>query len=285
MKEKTNSKDGEQTNGRTSRGEGGGEQSPAVDGKRVAELEAELALYRHALNKAREEMQAFAYSVSHDLRAPLRAIEGFSKILLEDFSKDLPAEAGRFLKHITTNTQQLASQVDDLLKLYRSGKNAPSRVSVDAGAVCQEAVAEAKRDSKTTVQIEQQELPRVYADPVQLRQVFRELINNAIKFSRGNPSPKIQIWSEPKQDAIVFFVEDNGTGFDAKNLPRLFQVFQKLHSGPDFPGNGIGLAIVKRLVEAHGGTVAAEASPDKGAKFSFTLPRVEAPEAEIPGGR
>jgi light-regulated signal transduction histidine kinase (bacteriophytochrome) len=235
------------------------------------ELEAEIALYRHALEKGREEFKAFAYAVSHDLRAPLRAIEGFSKILLEDFSKELSAEPQRFLNHIIANTQQLSSQLDDLLKFYRSSKHEPTKIQVNPNAICQEILSELD-GQLSGVTVVQEGLPRVLADPVQLREIFLQLLSNALKYSAKSGKPRIEIGARKEPGATTFFVRDNGIGFDTRKAEKLFQVFQKMHSPTDFPGNGIGLAIAKRLVEAHGGCISAEAEPGKGAVFCFSLP-------------
>lgn len=247
--------------------------SPKGDSQmaKIAALEAEIALYRHQLEIGREEMQAFAYSVSHDLRAPLRAIEGFSKILIDDFASDLQPEAKKFLEHVISNTQQLSSQIEDLLKYYRMGKSAPQKVNVDTTAIAREALLEQGPEPvKAEVQIS--ELAKAFADPVQLRQVFNNLISNAIKFSRNTAHPKIEIGSRTEKGAVTFWVKDNGVGFDLAHAGKLFQVFQKMHSLSEFPGNGIGLAIARRLIEAHGGCIWAESKPGEGSTFFFSLP-------------
>ena len=240
--------------------------------EQVAALEAELAIYREALKNSRDDMQAFAYSVSHDLKAPLRAIEGFSKILLEDFAKELDPEAQRFLKHIVANTETLSTQIEDLLKYYRAGKNAPARIPVDTEAVCRDIIGTLPPQDAGRVKIVGK-LPAVLGDAVQLREVFSQLMINALKFSRRAENPTVEVRCSEEKEATRFSVCDNGVGFDKKHAGKLFQVFQKLHSGPEFPGNGIGLAIVKRLVLAHGGCVEAEAIPQQGATFSITLPK------------
>ncbi|MGZ8900838.1 MAG: sensor histidine kinase [Limisphaerales bacterium] len=240
--------------------------------EQIAALEAELALYREALKNSRDDMQAFAYSVSHDLKAPLRAIEGFSKILLEDFSTDLSPDVQRFLKHIASNTETLSTQIEDLLKYYRAGKNAPTRLPVDLDAVCHEIITTLPPLEGQRVKINGK-LPNVTGDPVQLREVFAQLISNGLKFSKNARNPAVEITAAEENEATRIVVRDFGVGFDPKHSGKLFQVFQKLHSGAEFPGNGIGLAIVKRLVLAHGGCVEADAVPQEGATFSITLPK------------
>lgn len=245
---------------------------------KIASLEAEVALYRSALEASRAEMQAFAYSISHDLRAPLRAIEGFSKIILEDFSKELTGDGQRFLKHIVTNTEILSSQIEDLLRFYRIGKNPPTRVTVNADVICREAIEELSPKVKTKIQIPAP-LPQVFADPSQLRVVFQELLANAIKYTSRAESPLIEVRASADRNATRVSVSDNGIGFEPQHAGKLFGVFQKLHPVGEFRGNGIGLAIVKRVVQAHGGVVDAQSNPGKGSIFSFTLPSPESPDA------
>lgn len=251
--------------------------SPAITPKeQIAALEAEVVLYRHALESLREEMQAFAYSVSHDLRAPLRAIEGFSKIVLEDFSSTIDPEGRKFLQNIVSNSQHLSSQLDDLLLFYRLGKNPPRKGTIKPGAI----VADLCKEQEASYPDRQFEftitdLPCAFADGELLKHVFSQLVSNAAKFTNQRNPGKIEISGHEEEGATIYFVRDNGAGFDMQYADKLFQVFQKLHIGPDYTGNGIGLAIVKRIVCAHGGCVWAEAEPEKGACFRFSLPREE----------
>jgi len=247
-----------------------------------AHLEAEVALYRHALEEAREDFQAFAYSVSHDLRAPLRAIEGFSKILLEDCAEELSEEPRKFLQHIITNSQQLSSQIDDLLKFYRAGKNAPTKISLSADGICREALVSLDGQLGKNVSIVQHELPTIMADPLQLREIFAQLLSNALKFTSKVPNPKIEIGAKIEPIATTFYVRDNGVGFEKRPDLKLFQVFQKFHSPAEFPGNGIGLAIVRRYVEAHGGCISADSEPGKGSIYCFALPHDNRRLTEVP---
>jgi signal transduction histidine kinase len=258
-----------------------GAESQVKDGasgfqEQLTALEAELAIYREALKNSREDMQAFAYSVSHDLKAPLRAIEGFSKILLEDFAAELTPEAQRFLKHIVNNTETLASQIEDLLKYYRAGKNPPAFVSVDLDSVCREIIATLPPQDSARVKILDR-LPTVRGDSVQLREILAQLISNGLKFSKNARNPAVELSGKVEKEAIRISVRDFGVGFDPKHASKLFQVFHKLHAGTDFPGNGIGLAIVKRLVLAHGGCVEVDAVPQEGATFSISFPNRTAP--------
>ena len=245
--------------------------------EQVTALEAELAIYREALKNSREDMQAFAYSVSHDLKAPLRAIEGFSRILMEDFSGELSDEARRFLKHIVSNAETLSAQIEDLLKYYRAGKNPPARMPVDLDSVCREIISTLPPEEAPRVEIVGT-LPTVNGDPVQLREVLAQLIFNGLKFSNKAENKKVEVSGRVETSATRVSVRDHGIGFDPKHATKLFQVFQKLHT--EFPGNGIGLAIVKRLVLAHGGCVEADATPEKGATFSVTLPNAAVAAAQ-----
>lgn len=241
---------------------------------KVAALEAEAALYRHALESLRQDMQAFAYSVSHDLRAPLRAIQGFSKILVDDFSTNLEPDARNFLEHIIHNTEHLSSQMEDLLLFYRLGKNAPRRVRVEVSGLVQEVFSEQKAlQPGCRAELEMDNLPEVTGDPDLLRQAFAQLIANSLKATRGCSEPSVSVRGNAEDGVRTYAVGDNGVGFEMRSADRLFQVFQKLHSPEEFPGNGIGLAIVKRIVLAHGGCVRAEsAAPGKGARFLISLP-------------
>lgn len=238
---------------------------------RISELEADIAVYRTALDDSRAEMQSFAYSVSHDLRAPLRAIEGFSKIVLEDFSQELDPEGQRLLKLIVTNTEILGSQIEDLLRFYRICKNPPNRLATNADELCRGVLDELKPGSANHIEIPEP-LPVVFADPIQLREVFRQLLENAVKFCERKPDPRIEVRCEFKAPFMEFSVQDNGIGFDSKHAEKIFQVFHKLHPSSEYSGNGIGLAIVRRVILAHGGSVEGKGIPGQGATFTFTLP-------------
>jgi signal transduction histidine kinase len=221
------------------------------------------------------ELESFSYSVSHDLRAPLRAIHGFARILLEDHQASLDPEAQRLLGVIDQNTRQMGHLIDDLLAFSRLGRQSVSRAPVDmselTGSVVEE-IRRAEAERNGHFEIEIGTLRPAYGDPALLRQVINNLLQNAVKFTRGRPQPRIEVGSTANGDHTVYFVKDNGAGFDPRYKDKLFGVFQRLHRAEEFEGTGVGLAIVKRIVQRHGGRVWAEGKTDEGARFYFTLP-------------
>ncbi len=229
--------------------------------KRTAQLEA-----------SNNELEAFSYSVSHDLRAPLRAIGGYSRIMVEQYGKTMPEEAARYLGHIAENTRHMGMLIDGLLDLSRSGRMPMRRETVPSAGLVAE-VVERLGPERTgrNVQVSVGELPDCQGDPTLLRQVWENLISNALKFSRWRTEAIIHIGWERQDGEGVYFVRDNGVGFDMKYAGRLFGVFQRLHSPEQFEGTGVGLAIVQQIIRRHGGRIWAEAAVDAGAAFYFTL--------------
>ena len=227
------------------------------------------------LEASNRELEAFSYSVSHDLRAPLRAIDGFSRILLEEYAPQLPGEARHYLQMTRQNSQQMGQLIDGMLTYSRLGRQAlQKRPVAPADLVCQawENLRAARADRHVEIQIGQ--LPLCQGDPILLEQVFLNLLDNALKFTRGREVARIEVGCEGddrQPDGCIYFVKDNGVGFDMQYAHKLFGVFQRLHRAEDYEGTGIGLAIVQRIVHRHGGRVWAEAQPDKGAAFYFTL--------------
>ena len=222
------------------------------------------------------ELESFSYSVSHDLRAPLRAIHGFARILLEDHQTKLDPEAQRLLGVIDQNTRRMGQLIDDLLAFSRLGRQAISAERIDFNELTDSVVeeirrAEEHRNGHFDIKIDQLEPAR--GDPALLRQVVSNLLQNAVKFTRGRPQARIEVGSTPEDHETVYYVRDNGAGFDPRYTDKLFGVFQRLHSTEDFEGTGVGLAIVKRIVQRHGGRVWAEGKLNEGATFYFTLPR------------
>ncbi|MBA3841125.1 MAG: PAS domain-containing protein [Actinobacteria bacterium] len=219
------------------------------------------------------ELEAFNYSVSHDLRAPLRALNGFSRALIEDCSDELSDEGQRYLGLIRSNANQMGALIDGLLAFSRLGRQGMVRGPVDVRRVVGEVVRELEPELEDrTVEIVLGDLPPVDADPVLLRQVYANLIGNALKFTRGTASARIEVGSRIVGGERVWSVGDNGVGFDMAFAGKLFQTFQRLHRSDDYEGTGIGLALVRLIVQRHGGEISADAVEGRGATFSFTLP-------------
>jgi PAS domain S-box-containing protein len=242
----------------------------------VAELrdrEALLASRADALLEANKELEAFSYSVSHDLRTPLRAIEGFARILLEDHTAALNPEGQRLLGVVRSNIRKMASLIDDLLELARLGRQALKLTPVDMGALARAVADELlTEEASKGVELVIGALPPAHADAVLVRQAFANLIDNALKYSAPKRPSHIQVRGNAEGDEVVYSVEDDGVGFDMAYADKLFGVFQRLHSARDFEGTGVGLALVKRIVTRHGGRVGAEGRVGEGARFWFTLP-------------
>lgn len=222
------------------------------------------------LTRSNSELEAFTYTVSHDLRAPLRAIDGFSSILKEDFSESLPADAKWLLDRISNNARQMGGLIDGLLDFSRLLRTDVSRVKVDQQQLLDQILDQLDAKRKNIVEV--CELPPIYADPVLLKQVWMNLIDNALKFSSKAEKPKVLISCEKGVRDYRFTVQDNGAGFDMKYADKLFNVFERLHHKKDFDGTGVGLAIVKRIIERHGGEISARGELGQGACFIFTLP-------------
>jgi len=231
-----------------------------------------IGAYRKDLEAANKELEAFTYSVSHDLRAPLRAVDGFCRILLDEHASRLPPEALRYLNLVHSNTLQMGRLVDDLLAFSKLGRQAMAKGPVHPVALVREALELLRGEQdKRRVTMTIGDLPACRGDAMLLKQVFVNLLSNALKFSREKDPAVIEVGSFPKDGEDVFFVRDNGAGFDMRNADKLFGVFQRLHRAEDYEGTGVGLAIVQQIVRRHGGRVWAEAEPDKGAIFYFTL--------------
>jgi PAS domain S-box-containing protein len=229
--------------------------------KRTAELEA-----------ANQELESFTYSVSHDLRAPLRHMSGFTRILIEEFGPSLPPEAQKHLARIESGAHRMGQLVDELLNLARVGRQALSTQPTGLSTVVQEVITLLDPEIQgRRVQWKIADLPFVECDPVLIRQVFQNLIGNALKYSRPRPLAVIEIGQAEKDGMLVIFVRDNGVGFSMKYADKLFGVFQRLHRAEDFEGTGVGLATVQRIIQKHGGRVWGEAELDRGATFLFTL--------------
>lgn len=234
----------------------------------------ELTQSAAELRAVNQELDAFSYSVSHDLRAPLRAIDGFSRILLTEHAANMTADAQEFLHDIRRNTRQMGLLVDDLLSLSRLGRQPVKRQILEPAALVRQCLVELRRQHEgRKVELRIGELPTCWADPVLLKQVWTNLISNAFKYTSKREAAIIEIGSrrDDSSGRQTYFIQDNGVGFDMRYVHKLFGVFQRLHRAEDYEGTGVGLAIVQRIVHRHGGQVWADAQPDRGATFFFNL--------------
>jgi PAS domain S-box-containing protein len=238
-----------------------------------AELEQRVKERTAELEAANNEMEAFSYSVSHDLRTPVRAIGGFTEILMREHSEKLDDEARRICSVIVGNTKKMGQLIDELLSFSRLGRSEMRSSTIDmkalANSVYQELTTPETRDR---VDFQIGEIGKAIGDIVLIRQVWMNLISNAIKFTAKREKPVIAITGREEGDRIIYCVKDNGAGFDMQYAGKLFGVFQRLHSDKQFEGTGVGLAIVQRVVNRHGGQVWAEGEVDKGGTFCFLLP-------------
>lgn len=242
--------------------------------RRVRERTAELEL-------ANDELEAFCSSAAHDLRTPLRAISGFSELLLDSRTKLSPADTQRYIRMIRDGSSQMADLINALLSFSRLGRQELTREAVDLEQICYEVFEDLENERRDRdVELRVASLPLAQVDPQLLRVVFTNLLSNAIKYSRPREHALIevgvtQIEGEP---GPVYYVRDNGVGFDMRHTKKLFGVFQRLHHAHEFEGTGVGLATVRRVVDRHGGRIWAEAKPDQGATFYFTLPETRPTE-------
>ena len=236
------------------------------------ELEERVAQRTAQLEFANHELEAFTYSVSHDLRAPLRHIGGFSRILIEDFGSTLQPEARDHLQRIEDGTQRMGRLVDELLNLARVGRHALNLQPAQLNPIIDEVINLLQPEAEgREVNWKISQLPLAVCDPILIKQVFQNLLANALKFTRTRDQAVIEITNHQENGETVILIHDNGVGFNMKYKDKLFGVFQRLHRAEDFDGTGVGLALVQRIVLKHGGRVWAEAEVDKGATFYFTL--------------
>ncbi|MGB8296565.1 MAG: PAS domain S-box protein [Polyangia bacterium] len=224
------------------------------------------------LEESNRELEAFSYSVSHDLRAPLRAIDGFTRILADDYAPHLDTEGKRLCSVIHENTVKMSRLIDDLLAFSRLGRAQMNLSPIDMGTLASSVFYELTTpESRARIDFQVGTLPAAVADPTLLRQVWMNLLSNAIKFSSKRQRAVIKVSARQSPGEIAYVVQDNGAGFDMQYVDKVFGVFQRLHSSKEFEGTGVGLALVQRVIRRHGGRVWAEGEPDKGATFSFTL--------------
>lgn len=224
------------------------------------------------LTEANRELEAFTYSVAHDLRAPLRHIAAFAQILEEEVGSDLSGEATDLAKRIRASIQHMAKLVDDLLNLARIGRQELRRQKAELKPIVEEVIASFQSEIQNRdVEFHIGKLPQAECDPALMHHVFTNLISNAIKYTRPRAKAVIEIDQTSKNGKQVLFIRDNGVGFSMQYADKLFGVFQRLHRADEFEGTGVGLAIVERIIRKHGGKIWAEAEADKGATFYFTL--------------
>jgi len=247
----------------------------------------EVIEQQRQLEAANRELEAFSYTISHDLRAPLRAINGFTAILVEEYQDTLPTEATGYLKRVKDNGDYMGHLVDDLLAFSRFGRQQLRTQKINTRTIVDRALAVLAPSIDPRIdELVIGELPECEADPNLLEQVFINLLSNALKYSKNKPARRIEVGALPPASGEdrgagpVFFVRDNGAGFDMQYADKLFGVFQRLHKSQEYEGTGVGLAIVHRIVERHGGRIWADAKVDQGATFYFTLKGAE--EWQIP---
>jgi signal transduction histidine kinase len=240
--------------------------------RNVANRTQELEAANRRLNAANKELEAYAYTVSHDLRAPLRAIEGFAQIVLENFSRDLPDEAQGYLGQISSQVRRMDQLISDLLRLSQLGRQPLMKVAVDVNELVRTVLQELHAaEPARSVTVRMGFLPTAVADPSLLRQVFVNLLSNAFKYTRNRTDAAVEITGESAGDEVVYTIRDNGAGFDMQYVDRIFGIFQRLHRDDEFEGTGVGLSIVQRIIERHGGTITAVGEVDQGAVFTFSI--------------
>ena len=224
------------------------------------------------LESANKELESFSYSVSHDLRSPLRAIDGYSTIILNEFGEGLSPATQRYLSKIKDNVRQMNRLIEDLLEFSRASRQELHIIEVDPEIIARDAYGELRQEREgREVEFLAGPMPHCRADPMMLRLVFLNLLSNALKFTRTRTPARIELGSLPPEKNPVYFVKDNGVGFDMEYAPKIFGVFQRLHTDEQFEGTGVGLAIVQRIIQKHGGQIWVRAEPDKGTTFFFTL--------------
>jgi signal transduction histidine kinase len=238
--------------------------------QRVRERTRELEVANQELALANQDLESFSFSVSHDLRAPLRNIREFSKIFLEDFGQEVPEEGRALLTRVEEGGARMSRLIEDLLTFSRFSRQPLDKKPVVLGDLVRRLVAEL-RPQESAVEVRIGEVPDCHGDASLLEQVLANLLSNAFKFSRKTPAPRVEIGSLKQGTENVYFVRDNGAGFDMRMAEKLFGVFQRLHPASQFEGTGVGLSIVQRIVQRHGGRIWADSAPGRGATFYFTL--------------
>ncbi|MGH7465773.1 MAG: ATP-binding protein, partial [Longimicrobiales bacterium] len=243
-----------------------------AEARAARELAETKAVLVDELDRKNKELEAFGYSVSHDLRAPLRAIDGFSRAVLEDYGGTLEPRGRDYLQRVCAAAKRMSELIDDLLALSRVGRADIRRTRVDLSEVARNVIAELRKRSDRDVDAGVQDGIIVDADSRLMQIALENLLGNSWKFTTNTPAPRIDFGRQQDGDRVTFFVRDNGAGFDMTYAERMFRPFQRLHSDAEFSGTGIGLATVHRIVDRHGGRVWAEGAVGRGATFYFTIP-------------
>ncbi|HTF57929.1 MAG TPA: ATP-binding protein [Planctomycetota bacterium] len=247
----------------------------------ILTLNAELRARMDELAMVNKELESFSYSVSHDLRAPLRAIDGFSRMLIEDFAERVDGEGRRYLEVIMENTRKMGQLIDDLLEFSKMGRKALLTTPLDMEGLVNQVCTETRTaHPDRALEMKVGSLPPSQGDPAMVKVVFANLVSNAVKYSRGRNPAVIEIGARVDAHETVYYVRDNGVGFEMQYAHKLFGVFQRLHPSHEFEGTGVGLALVQRIVQRHGGRAWAEGQVGVGATISFALPRHSA-EGEV----
>lgn len=239
------------------------------------QVSEQLKTEQEKLDAANKELEAFSYSVSHDLRAPLRHIDGFAKLLHRNIKDKIDENSQKYFDNIISSSKQMSKLIDDLLMFSKTGRKDVKKVIINMKIIVHEAMKAFASDiNKNNISMIVDEMPEVNMDSSLIMQVWDNLISNAIKFTGNNKNPEIHIGTDKDTDGnVFFFIKDNGVGFDQKYVDKIFGVFQRLHNINEFPGTGIGLANVMRIIIKHGGEIRAEGKINKGASFFFTLPK------------
>lgn len=225
----------------------------------------------HQLESANRELESFTYSVSHDLRTPLRAIHGYSQVLLEDCDEKLEDDCKQALRFIMGNAKKMGGLIDDLLTFSRLGRKEISKTKLNTNKLVADVLSLMNETREPRNKVIVHPLPEIYGDYGLMGQVFQNLISNAFKYSAKNESVRIEIGYTPTENGEAFYVKDNGAGFDMNYYDKLFGVFQRLHREDEFEGTGVGLPIVERIISRHGGIIWAEGAVNEGAAFYFTI--------------
>jgi light-regulated signal transduction histidine kinase (bacteriophytochrome) len=237
-----------------------------------AVAQQELAEYAARLEKSNSDLQQFAYTASHDLKEPLRAVSGFCQLLARKYRGQLDEAGAEYVDHIVDGARRMQALLNGLLAYSRVQTAGKAFRQVDCNEVVAEALANLRvRIEENGAQIDCESLPCIRADAAQLVQLFQNLVGNAIKY-RGERRPQIRIWAEAKDDEWVFAVRDNGIGIDDRQADRIFVIFQRLHARDEYPGTGMGLAICKRIAERHHGRIWVHSEPGRGSTFYFSIP-------------